>query len=89
MKKTYEIHVPTEQFGFIACTIEGESEDAWEEYINIASGVGGLPEKEYRELYDKVAKNEPIQADPGILDRLNAYQRLSLRDIKNFVKRNK
>lgn len=93
-EKMYEMHVPVEQYGFISCEIMGATaEEAVAEYRTISELVKvqpkGLSDADFRALYDKVARGEAIQGDPGIIEQLNPQQRFALNQAKLFIKRNK
>ena len=88
------MHFQTDPFSYIGCEIEGSVEDAVQTYTEIRDAwlrtlqPAGLPDKDFRELYDKVAKGEAVQGDPGIIEQLNPFQRFALNESKKFVKRN-
>lgn len=95
MEKRYLAHVPTEQFGFISVELSGTPEQAVEAYREVAMLVKdglynsqGVSEAEFRTLYDKVAKGEAVQGDPGIIEQLSPMQRFALNEVKKFNKRN-
>tara|TARA_R110000868_G_scaffold157343_1_gene384534 strand:- start:151 stop:408 length:258 start_codon:yes stop_codon:yes gene_type:complete len=82
-------------YAYIEAEFEGESEGAVEEYRKLTELVrvqpiqpAGIPENEYRALYDQVARGVPVQGDPGIIEMLSPMQRYALNEVKKFVKRN-
>lgn len=89
----YLAHVPVESFGFISVEVEGSAEQAVAAYREITEAVKvqpkGLSESEFRALYDLVASGQPVNGDPGIIDKLNPQQRFALTCAKNFIKRTK
>lgn len=88
----YTLHVPVEQYGFIGADLEGSAEEAVRAYREIGDLVKvqpkGMPDNEFRALYDKVASGTPVNGDPGIIEQLNPQQRFALNECKKYVKRN-
>lgn len=94
MKTTFRI--PTaEPYAYIELEANEDGFDEafakYKQIMRIVKGEepDGLSEADFRDLYDKVAKSEPIQDDPGMLAQLNKEQRFALNEAKKFVKRNK
>lgn len=88
-----ELTIPVEQYGNIKPTVEGTVEEIVAVYRQFAEAVKvqpkGLSESEFRALYDLVARGQPVNGDPGIIDKLNPQQRFALTCAKNFIKRTK
>lgn len=98
MKTIY--HVPIEQFGFIEIEDSGWiglseigiatcirqyraiSEAAKQQSSNI-----GIPDAEFREIYDEFFTSGSIIGDPGIIEKMSKEQQKSINDLKKAFKR--
>lgn len=78
-------------YAYIEAEYEGDAEGAVAAYRELTEAVKvqpkGLPDKDFRELYDKVASGVPVQGDPGVIEQLNPQQRFALNEIKKYLKR--
>lgn len=92
VKYKAELRIPTEMYSFLNISVEETPEEIVRLYREFTELVKvqpkGISDKDFRELYDKVAKGEPVQGDPGIIEELNPQQRFALNQAKLFVKRN-
>jgi hypothetical protein len=91
MKRTYEMHVPVEMYGYIGISLEGTVEEAVQAYREVSEAVKvksePMPRNEFNEFIDLVLKGKPIQDDPGIIEKMSPEQRLVLNECKKAIKR--
>lgn len=88
---TYEGHVSTGMYSYIGFTGVGSAEEAARVYREIEEAFKpqaiGMSDTEFRAIYDKVALGQPIQDDPGILEKMNPLQRFATNEAKKHYKR--
>lgn len=87
---TYEIHVPTEQYGFITARIEGNAHDAIEKYTELkeAWDSEGLPHKEWNAFIDAYLNKGSMNPDmQEQLERCSKAQRWFINEVKKSFKR--
>lgn len=95
MEIKYGMHVPTEQYGYISCDLDGTAEDAVKAYQEIADLIrlpkygAGMDKKQYDEIIDLMIKREPIQMDPGELETMNSIQRYGFDVVRKSLNRTK
>jgi len=89
----YEIHYPTEQYGFILKKIEGTDEDAVREYQSlhqewINRNKAGLESKEWNAVLDRYLHgDEKMEADKHAA--MSERQQKLINEIKKSNNRNK
>jgi len=87
-----ELHIPVEQYGFVAVTYEGlTSEDQIRQMYNsikAAFAVGdGIPDKEMDEVIYLMLKGETVRGGIEIYNRMDAQQQKECQRIKRLTKR--
>lgn len=86
----YELHVPVEQYGFIAATIEGSAEDAviaYKELARVWNGAEGVGISKLAQIIHEYCTTGAI-AEGGGYD-FSTNERLLLNEIKKLVRKNK
>lgn len=87
------MHVPTEQYGYISCDLDGTAEEAVKAYQEIADLIRlpkygkGMDEKEFDELLEMMIEGTPIEGDPGMVETLNSVQRYAFDKARKAVNR--
>jgi len=93
MEIKYGMHVPTEQYGYISCDLDGTAEDAVRAYSEIADLIrlpkygAGMDKKQYEEIIDLMIAGEPIQGDPGELETMNSIQKFAFDLVRKSTNR--
>lgn len=86
-----EIGVQPQQFDYIHFEVEGTPEEIRTAYFEMRGGVAnfgkGIPDNEFRKLYDLVGKGQPIKGDPGIMDTMSSFQKFALNEVKKHYER--
>jgi len=82
----YTLRIPAaEQYAYIETEFEGEAEDAIEEYRRLTksmTGGSGLEPKEFNAFLDEYLEHDSINADPGIVEKMNLEQSDLIQTIK-------
>ncbi len=84
-KPTYSIHVPTEQFGFVAAEGFETPEEANEAYVSVQALVlngEGLPEKEWKEFLNLYLSDKKIPDGVEMWARMNSAQKWMVNEVK-------
>lgn len=85
----YQLHVPVEQYGFIAAEVEGTAEEAVKEYKAVQKAwflEGEMPAREWCQLRDSFYATGKMGGDPGILGKLSMAQQYWVNETKNAIK---
>ena len=87
-----ELHIPTEQYGFVFLQTEDISPEKvvelyWRYSKAFLKPVNVMPEAEFRKLYDKIGNGESVEGDPGVLSEMSPDQQRSINDLKKFIAR--
>lgn len=90
----YLCHVPTEQYGFISCEVEGSAEDAAEAYKEVKLFFGQVAkkrinDKEFGEIYDEYLKTGKVANGGEFYEDLTTVQKIELNGLKKSKNRNK
>lgn len=95
MKTT--LHIPMEQFGFLEVEIDEPKIADLTERINLYRSISeaakqqsstiGIPDLEFREIYDEFFTSGSIIGDPGIIEKMSKEQQKSINDLKKAFKR--
>ncbi len=92
------LHIPTEQYGFVAVELEGDSHGiAQEDYAErvyrefarafAPKPVNEMPELEFSRYIDLIGNGQTIPEDPGILEKMSPKQQYAVNTLKKFIKR--
>lgn len=86
----YELHIPTEQYGFILRKVTGTPEDAVTAYKEVADawkGGAGLPTDKFNALVDEYLSTGTVVNGGDIWGDLNEKQMWFFNEIKKSNKR--
>jgi len=93
MEIKYGMHVPTEQYGYISCDLDGTAEDAVRAYSEIADLIrlpkygAGMEKKKYDQIIDNMLAGKPNQMDPGELEEMNSIQSHTFNELRKALGR--
>lgn len=91
MDKKYLVHVPTEQYGFISCELEGTAEDAMETYKEISQAnkpKEGISPKEFNSFLDcYLSTGSPPDGGITLWEEMSDTQKIVVNEIKKTFKR--
>jgi hypothetical protein len=86
----YEIHVPVEEYGYIAAVDIANAEEAvlaYREIKNTYEDIPGLSKEEWNYLIDNYLEEGKLSGDPGRLHDLSKLQQWFVNEIKKSIKR--
>lgn len=86
----YDLHVPVEQYGFVATTVVGDPEDACAEYkaVQRAFRMGkGLDSKRFNAVVDEYMNTGKLNGGAEYWEDMSDVQRIVINEIKKSFKR--
>ena len=87
----HHLRVPTQEpYAYLETDFEGSAEDAVTLYREITQMIqygDGMEEKQFNEIIDLMIGREPIQLDPGELDKMNKAQRYLFDGVRKSIGR--
>lgn len=89
--KKYIVHVPTEQYGFISCELEGEATDAVEAYKEIVEAnkpQSGVSAKEFNSFMDVyINTGHAPEGGMDIWQNMSEIQKKVIDEVRKCIKR--
>lgn len=88
---TTQIQIKTGEFEYIMQDIEVESpKDAVAAFKELKKAYfvgGGIPDKDFNAVYDKLRTERKLVGDPGLLYDMSLAQQFALNELKKSLKR--